>query len=64
MYTLQIKKLSTTPIADIKTRSEVEPAEMNGNSKPVGGTTPLNISYCIIKVCIKKRANLLLFLLG
>ena len=29
--------------------NEVEPAEMNGSGKPVGGIEPLNISYCIIK---------------
>ena len=38
-----------TPIALMKTNNEVEPAEMNGSGKPVGGIEPLNISYCIIK---------------
>lgn len=38
--------LSTTPMADIKTRIEVEPALINGSGKPVGGIEPVNISYC------------------
>jgi len=42
--------LSTTPIADMKTNSEVEPALIKGNGSPVGGIEPLNISYCIIKL--------------
>ena len=42
--------LSTTPIADIKTSKLVEPADINGSGKPVGGIEPLNISYCIIKL--------------
>ena len=53
MYTLYLKIIlstfSTTPIALIKTSKEVEPAEINGSGKPVGGIEPLNISYCIIK---------------
>lgn len=32
--------LSTTPIALMKTTSEVLPAEMNGNGSPVGGIEP------------------------
>ena len=32
----------------MKTKIEVEPAEMNGSGNPVGGIEPLNISYCII----------------
>ena len=40
--------LSTTPIADMKTNSEVDPADMNGNGSPVGGIEPVNTSYCII----------------
>ena len=31
---------STTPIADIKTTSEVLPAEINGSGNPVGGIEP------------------------
>ena len=31
----------TIPIIDIKTMSDVLPAEMNGNGNPVGGTTPV-----------------------
>ena len=42
--------LSTIPIALIKISSEVEPALMKGNGKPVGGIEPLNISYCIINL--------------
>ena len=38
----------TIPMADIKTNSEVEPAEMNGSGKPVGGIEPVNTSYCTI----------------
>jgi len=41
----------TNPIALIKTNSEVEPAEINGSGRPVGGIEPLNISYCIINFC-------------
>lgn len=33
------------PMADIKTKRDVEPAEMNGNGKPVGGIEPVNTSY-------------------
>lgn len=32
---------STTPIADMKTTSEVEPAEMKGSGTPVGGIEPV-----------------------
>jgi hypothetical protein len=39
----------------MKTRSEVEPAEMNGSGKPVGGIEPLNTSYCIINLSTKKE---------
>ena len=46
------------PIIDIKIMIEVEPAEMNGSGNPVGGTSPLNTSYCIIKINQEKRANL------
>ena len=35
---------NTTPIADIKTTSDVLPAEMNGSGNPVGGHTPDNAS--------------------
>ena len=36
----------------MKTNSEVEPAEMKGKGKPVGGIEPLNISYCIINFIV------------
>ena len=56
MYTLYLKIIlstfSTTPIALIKTNSEVEPAEINGSGKPAGALEPLNISYCIINFLI------------
>ena len=48
--TLRLSTFSTTPIALIKTKSEVDPALMNGSGKPVGGTIPLNISCCIINI--------------
>ena len=60
MYTLTLKififysfliaypRSKQPPIALMKTNSEVEPAEINGSGKPVGGIEPLNISYCII----------------
>ena len=35
-------------MADIKTNSEVEPAEINESDSPVGGIEPVKISYCII----------------
>ena len=41
-------------MADIKTSKLVEPAEINGSGKPVGGISPVNISYCIIKFEAKK----------
>ena len=36
----------TTPIADIKTTSDVLPAEINGKGMPVGGETPVMTFYC------------------
>ena len=67
MYKLYQKKLHYTlptlpinikpPIANIKTSKEVEPAEINGSGSPVGGIEPLNISYCTMNFCNKKRAN-------
>ena len=45
------------PIALMKTNSEVEPAEMNGSGKPVGGIESVNTSYCTIIFYNKKRAN-------
>ena len=36
----------------MKTNSEVEPADINGNGSPVGGMEPANISCCIIKIAI------------
>ena len=33
-----LSTLRTTPIADIKTKNGVEPADMNGNGNPVGET--------------------------
>ena len=44
----------------MKTKSEVEPAEMNGSGKPVGGIEPVNISYCIINFivyCVALKPN-------
>lgn len=46
--------LSTTPIANIKTSKEVEPADIKGSGSPVGGMEPVNMSYCIINFDIKK----------
>ena len=34
------------PIADIKTTSDVLPAEINGKGMPVGGETPVMNCYC------------------
>lgn len=48
-------------MALIKTTSEVEPAEINGSGKPVGGIEPVNISYCIINFDIKKSKIIALF---
>ena len=45
-----LSTFSTTPIANVKTNSDVEPAEINGSGKPVGGIEPLNLSYCIINL--------------
>ena len=35
---------------------------MNGNGKPVGGSEPLNISYCLINFDNKKELFIALFL--
>ena len=35
-----LSTFNTMPMADIKTKRDVEPAEMNGNGKPVGGIEP------------------------
>ena len=37
----RLSTFRTTPIADIKTNKLVEPAEMNGSGKPVGGIEPV-----------------------
>ena len=50
-------------MADIKTSKLVDPAEINGSGKPVGGIKPLNISCCIINL-YNKRAGALLFYLN
>ena len=42
-------------MADIKTSKLVDPAEINGSGNPVGGMLPVNISYCIINLIIKKE---------
>ena len=45
----------------MKTSNEVEPAEMNGSSNPIGGIEPINISYCIINYRKKKEQIIALF---
>lgn len=47
--------LRTTPIADMKTNNEVEPALMKDKGNPVGGIEPLNTSYCTMILCKKKE---------
>ena len=52
----------TTPIADIKTSKLVEPAEINGNGKPVGGIEPvttamLSITWIAIIAPMPKHKN-------
>ena len=42
-------------MALMKTNNEVEPAEINGNGKPVGGIEPVNICYCTRKLGVKKE---------
>ena len=39
----------------MKTSKLVEPAEIDGNGSPVGGIEPVNTSYCIIKLGVKKE---------
>ena len=39
----------TIPMADIKTRSDVEPALISGIGSPVGGIEPVN-SVCCTKI--------------
>ena len=53
---LCLSTFSTTPIALMKTTSEVEPAEMNGSGSPVGGIEPLNTSFCTMNFNIKKES--------
>ena len=55
-FLLCLSMLSTTPIADINTSKLVEPAEMNGSGRPVGGIEPVNTSCCTMNLS-KKRAN-------
>jgi len=43
------------PTIAILQTSAVDPAEINGSGNPVGGIDPLNISYCIINLRIKKE---------
>jgi len=43
---LCFEMFSTTPIALMKTTSDVLPAEMNGNGSPVGGIEPVMTCYC------------------
>ena len=50
-----------SPIALIKTNSEVEPALMKCNGKPVGRIEPLNTSYCIMNFQTKKEHQAPLF---
>lgn len=39
----------------MKTSKLVEPAEMNGSGKPVGGIEPVSTSYWIINSATKKE---------
>ena len=48
IFLLCLSTFKTTPIALIKTNSEVEPALINGN--PVDGIEPVNMSYCTNKI--------------
>ena len=57
-----LSTFNTTPIALIKTSKKVEPEEMNGRGKPVGGIEPVNISYCTMNLSNKKRVFTTLFL--
>lgn len=49
-------------MADIKTNKLVEPAEINGSGKPVGGIEPVTTSYCTMNLCNKKEQFIALFL--
>ena len=40
------------PIADINTTIDVLPLLIKGKGRPVGGISPVNISYCITKLDI------------
>ena len=46
LFLFCLSTLSTTPMANMKTSKEVEPAKINGNGKPVGGILPHTTSYC------------------
>ena len=47
----------------MKTSKLVEPAEMNGSGKPVGGIEPVNTSYSTINLNTKKSILMLFFIL-
>ena len=47
LFLLCLSTFNTTPIALIKTSSEVEPAEINGKGKPVGGIEPVTTAMLI-----------------
>ena len=50
IFLLCLSTFNTTPIALMKTNKLVEPAEINGSGKPVGGIEPVNMSYCTNKI--------------
>ena len=41
----------------MKTNSEVDTAEINGSGKPVGGTKPVNTSYCIMNFELSQQCH-------
>ena len=49
-----LSTLITIPIADIKTKSDVEPALINGKGKPVGGMEPPNVRAVLYISELKK----------
>ena len=47
----------------MKTSKLVEPAEINGNGKPVGGIEPVTTSYCTMFLTLKKSKFIALLIL-
>ena len=61
-FAVCLSTLTTTPIADIKTNRDVDPALMKGSGSPVGGIDPVttamfNITWILIIAPMPKHKN-------